>query len=78
MLNRREILGTQISDESVSAAIVRFAHTDIRMASAPAHSAEGSFTAGQEIARQLRDSRLKGILVLSDGLNVNGSELVRG
>lgn len=73
-----EILGTQISDESVSAAIVRFAHTDIRMASAPAHSAEGSFTAGQEIARQLRDSRLKGILVLSDGLNVNGSELVRG
>lgn len=73
-----EILGTQISDESVSAAIVRFAHTDIRMASAPAHSAEGSFTAGQEIARQLKDARLKGILVLSDGLNVNGSELVRG
>jgi len=73
-----EILGTQISDESVSAAIVRFAHTDIRMASAPAPSAEGSFTAGQEIARQLKDSRLKGILVLSDGLNVNGSELVRG
>ncbi len=73
-----EILGTRISDESVSAAIVRFAHTDIRMASAPAHSAEGSFTAGQEIARQLKDARLKGILVLSDGLNVNGSELVRG
>ena len=73
-----EILGTQISDESVSAAIVRFAHTDIRMASAPVPSAEGSFTAGQEIARQLKDSRLKGILVLSDGLNVNGSELVRG
>ena len=73
-----EILGTQISDESVSAAIVRFAHTDIRLASAPAHSAEGSFTAGQEIARQLKDARLKGILVLSDGLNVNGSELVRG
>lgn len=73
-----EILGTQISDESVSAAIVRFAHTDIRMASAPVPSSEGSFTAGQEIARQLRDPRLKGILVLSDGLNVNGSELVRG
>ncbi|NJN69623.1 MAG: hypothetical protein HC801_04600 [Nitrospira sp.] len=73
-----EILGTQISDESVSAAIVRFDHTDLRMAKAPVHSAEDSFTAGQDIARQLNDSRLKGILVLSDGLKVNGSELVRG
>lgn len=73
-----EILGTQICDESVSAAVIRFDHTDLRMASAPVQSAEGSFGAGQEIARQLNDVRLKGILVLSDGLNVNGSELVRG
>ncbi|MBH0201741.1 MAG: hypothetical protein HP496_05435 [Nitrospira sp.] len=73
-----EILGTQIFDESVSAAIVRFDHTDLRMASAPAPSAEDSFVAGQNIARQLNDPRLKGILVLSDGLCVNGSELVRG
>jgi hypothetical protein len=73
-----EILGTQIHDESVSAAIVRFDHTDLRIASAPAQSVEDSFNAGQEIARQLNNSTLKGILVLSDGLNVNGSELVRG
>lgn len=73
-----EILGTQIFDDSMSAAIVRFDHTDLRMASAPVQSAEGSFVAGQDIARQLKDPRLKGILVLSDGLNVNGSELVRG
>ncbi|UVT15452.1 MAG: FIST C-terminal domain-containing protein [Nitrospira sp.] len=73
-----EILGTQIFDESVSAAVVRFDHTELRMASAPAHSAEDSFSAGQHIARQLNDPRLKGILVLSDGLCVNGSELVRG
>ncbi len=73
-----EILGTQIFDESVSAAIVRFDHTDLRLASAPVLSADHSFSAGQEIARQLNDSRLKGIFVLSDGLHVNGSELVRG
>ncbi len=73
-----EILGTQICDESVSAAIIRFDHTDLRMASAPVRSAEDSFAAGQDIARQLKDSRLKGILVLSDGLKVNGSELVKG
>jgi hypothetical protein len=73
-----EILGTQIFDESVSAAIVRFDHTDLRIASAPAGAVGDSFAAGQEVARQLNDSRLKGILVLSDGLHVNGSELVRG
>lgn len=73
-----EILGTQIFDESVSAAIVRFDHTDLRLASAPVQSADHAFSAGQEIARQLNDSRLKGIFVLSDGLHVNGSELVRG
>ncbi len=73
-----EILGTQIFDESLSAAVVRFDRTDLRMASAPARSAEDSFMAGQQIARQLNDPRLKGIFVLSDGLHVNGSELVRG
>lgn len=73
-----EILGTQIYDESVSAALVRLNHTDIRMASAPVQSADDSFAAGQQIARQLNDARLRGIFVLSDGLLVNGSELVRG
>lgn len=73
-----EILGTQIFDESVSAAVVRFDETDLRMASAPARSAEDSFIAGRQIARQLNDPQLKGIFILSDGLHVNGSELVRG
>lgn len=73
-----EIWGTQIFDESLSAAIVRFDHTDLRIASAPAQSVDDSFAAGRHIARQLNDSRLKGILVFSDGLRVNGSELVRG
>jgi len=73
-----EIWGTQVFDESLSAAIVRFEHTDLRIASAPAQSVDDSFAAGRHIARQLNDSRLKGILVFSDGLRVNGSELVRG
>jgi hypothetical protein len=73
-----EIIGTQIFDESVSAAIIRFHQTDLRMASAPVQSADDSFAAGQSIARQLADPQLKGILVLSDGLKVNGSELVKG
>lgn len=73
-----EIFGTQIFDESLSTAIARFEHTNLRMASAPVRSVDDSFKAGQAIAQQLKDSTLRGILVLSDGLSVNGSELVRG
>lgn len=73
-----EIFGTQIFDESLSAAIAKFEHTNLRIASAPVRSADDSFKAGQVIAQQLKDSTLRGILVLSDGLSVNGSELVRG
>lgn len=73
-----EIFGTQIFDESLSAAIARFEHTNLRIASAPVRSVDDSFKAGQAIAQQLKDSTLRGILVLSDGLSVNGSELVRG
>ena len=73
-----EIFGTQIFDESLSAAIAKFEHTNLRIASAPVRSADDSFKAGQVIAQRLMDSTLRGILVLSDGLSVNGSELVRG
>ncbi len=73
-----EIFGTQIFDESLSVAILRFAHTELRTSYALAETGENSFAAGQQIAQQLNDPALKGILVLSDGLSVNGSELVRG
>ena len=73
-----EIFGTQIFDESLSVAILRFAHTEIRTSYALAETGENSFAAGQQIAQQLNDPALKSILVLSDGLSVNGSELVRG
>ena len=73
-----EILGTQIFDDSLSVAIMRFDHTELRMANATVGSAEEAFAAGQMIAQQLNGSGLKGIFVLSDGLHVNGSELVRG
>jgi hypothetical protein len=73
-----EILGTEIFDDSVSAMVVRFKQTRLKTASAPVKSADESFGAGQYIARQLNEPSLKGMVVLSDGLHVNGSELVRG
>ena len=73
-----EILGTDLRDDSVVVAVARFGTSTLRTATATVPSSEGSFAAGQEIARGLADPRLRGVIVLSDGLAVNGSELVRG
>lgn len=73
-----EISDATLHDDSIIAAVIPFTHTDLRSASAPVARPEDSFEAGQTVARQLRAKDLRGILIFSDGLGVNGSELVRG
>ena len=58
--------------------MARFAATRLATASAPISAADQSFAAGEAIGRQLAGEGLRGVHVLSDGLLVNGSELVRG
>ena len=59
-------------------AVARFEATQLRSAAAPVRAAEQSFTAGEALGRQLAGAGLRGVHVLSDGLAVNGSALVRG
>ena len=73
-----EIYGTEIHDESLAVAVVAFERTRVRSASAAVSSSDDSFGAGEQLARGLDAPDLRGVLVLSDGLHVNGSELVRG
>ncbi|MBS0170501.1 MAG: FIST C-terminal domain-containing protein [Nitrospira sp.] len=73
-----EIHGCEISDESLVVAAVRFDHTALRTAQAAVQAPTDSYAAGRVIAETLKDASLRGVLVLSDGLNVNGSELVKG
>jgi hypothetical protein len=81
-----EICGTQVSDDSVVATAVNFEFTQIRGVRVGLNEVGGSFHAGEHLARALPASvaesgtteKLVHVLVLSDGLNVNGSELVRG
>src|SRR5262249_41784081 len=73
-----EIVGTRLADHSLSIAIVRFDRTDLALAPAEVRRSEDSYEAACSIARQLSRPDLRGILVLSDGLNINGSELARG
>jgi hypothetical protein len=73
-----EILGTKLADDSVAVAVVRFDHTRLRRSDSTVGGDVDSFHAGEAIARELVGGDLRGIFLLSDGLNVNGSELVRG
>jgi hypothetical protein len=72
-----EIHGALVHDHRLSVAVARFSNTRIRRAEATVSKPEDSAAAGMELANQLRDPDLKAVLVLSDGLQVNGSELAR-
>ena len=73
-----EIAGTRLTDHSLSVAIVRFDRTDLVLATAEVRESEDSYAAAIALARQLKRPDLRGILVLSDGLNINGTQLARG
>ncbi|GAB1722219.1 MAG: hypothetical protein NTNFB01_11150 [Nitrospira sp.] len=73
-----EIHGCEISDDSLVVAVVRFEKTPLLTTCAAVHSPKDSYAAGRAIAARLQQPELRGLLVLSDGLNVNGSELVKG
>ena len=73
-----EIEGSHINDRSIAVAVVKFESTRLHTAVASVSETSESFEAGKNLASRLLGPDLKGILVFSDGLNVNGSELIRG
>jgi hypothetical protein len=73
-----EICGVRVSDNSLVTTAVSFEHTWLKGAQVELQLAENSFQAGECLARSLDLDRLVHVLVLSDGLAVNGSDLVRG
>lgn len=73
-----EIHGTTVNDDSLAVAVARFEHAHLRTAFTEVHDAADSGAAGRELGEQLLADDLRGVFVLSDGLRVNGSELVRG
>lgn len=73
-----EIAGERVADESLSVAVARLEHSRLRLASARVEQQGESFDAGRRLAAELAGDDLRAVLLLSDGVTVNGSELVRG
>jgi hypothetical protein len=73
-----EIYGTEVSDETLVATAIAFEHTKLHGASLKLGETDGSLDAGERLANSLPHESLVHVLVISDGQNVNGSELVAG
>lgn len=73
-----EILGQSIYESSLKVAIINFEKTELNIATATVTDPEESYIAGQKLASELFTLDLKGVLVFSDGTNVNGSRLISG
>lgn len=73
-----EILGNNVSDDGLGAVCISFQHTTIRAETISVRSPSESFEAAAELSRRLASPTLRHILVLSDGLLVNGTLLTSG
>lgn len=73
-----EIADTVVFDDTVVATAVHFDFTTVRLATTLVEDPDDSFAAGQRLATQLAAEDLRHVLVLSDGLLVNGSRLADG
>lgn len=73
-----EIYGTRVLDNSLVSTAISFDHTRIMGAAITLDMAANSANAGALLARSIQQEGLVHVFVLSDGLNVNGSDLVRG
>jgi hypothetical protein len=73
-----EIYETQVFDDSLVATAIQFGDTQIQGVRVKLSDGISSFEAGERLARELDKAGLVHVFVLSDGLNVNGSELVEG
>jgi hypothetical protein len=73
-----EIEGATVSDDSVAVAVALFEQTAVRSAHVEIESAAESMQAGRQLGRALLASDLRAVIVLSEGLGVNGTDLARG
>jgi len=73
-----EIAGTRVLDDSIVATALAFDSTAVRVAHADIADAADSLDAGRRLAEGLAGDGLAHVFVFSEGLHVNGSQLVEG
>jgi hypothetical protein len=73
-----EISSRGVSDDSAVINAIRFEQTPFKLAATDIAGMEDSAGAGQRLARQLQAPDLKAVILLSQGVAVNGSDVIAG
>ncbi|CAG0962230.1 Cyclic di-GMP phosphodiesterase CdpA [Methylophilaceae bacterium] len=73
-----EINPSGVYDDSLQITAILWEKTMQRVSNVRVNDMQSSFETGATLAKQLKADSLKTVLVFSDGLNVNGSELLLG
>jgi hypothetical protein len=73
-----EIHGTRVVDDVLAVTAIDFEKTELRSARTEIRGIPDSFDAGRRLSEALHGDDLRHVLVLSEGLHVNGAELTRG
>ncbi|MCE1190181.1 MAG: FIST C-terminal domain-containing protein [Ignavibacteria bacterium] len=73
-----EIINTSVQDDSLVLTAITFEKAYINGAKIKLSKHENSFSAGSALAKLIPHEDLTHVFLLSDGLHVNGSDLVRG
>ena len=73
-----EIMEDLVYDDSLVVTAIDFEKTELRVTSMSINDATDSYDAGVQMAEKLKGEGLCHVFLLSDGLNVNGSEIVKG
>ncbi len=73
-----EIVNNSVYYDSIIVNACLFEKTEVKFNQVPINNRVDSFNAGSALASKFDQENLRYIFVLSDGLNVNGSELIRG
>jgi len=73
-----EIYQEEVFNNNIICTAVWFEKTRIEIAKEVVHSMDDSFSVGEKLAAKLDKEHLAHLMVLSEGLNINGSELTKG
>ena len=73
-----EICETNVFDHTIIATCVQFNHTRVAYYCAPVNKVDDSYDIGKRLVEKMPVPDLQHVLVISEGLNINGSQLVKG
>jgi hypothetical protein len=73
-----EISDVNVNDKTITLTAIEFDKTCLKLVSFKLNSMSDSFEAGEKIGAMLDNKGLKHIMLLSDGLKVNGADLAMG